>query len=105
MKRLLLPVLWIGLGIVIGVGAVLTSAPLLARQLQEPTSSPTFLLKIVAPGGATMPMTSVECVSGCTFKEAKVLTDGTKRTFQTPSFQSGCKNDTCEWTAGGVITR
>ena len=59
-----------------------------------------FVLKIVAPGGTT----SVECVSGCTFRYVRVATDGTRRTFDTPSFTQGCPNATCEISASGVVT-
>jgi hypothetical protein len=62
---------------------------------------PGFILRIVAPGGRT----SVECVRGSMFNEAKVFLDATKRNFQVPRFQHGCKGQTCEWTAGASITR
>jgi hypothetical protein len=102
MNRLVRPLLWIGLGVAIGVGVMLANEPLLAGQnALLPPDNPTFLIKIVAPAGET----SVECVSGCTFNEVKVFTDGTKRNFRVPSFQFGCRNQTCEWSAGGVITR
>ena len=107
MNRLARPVLWIGLGVAIGVGAMLTNEGLLAQQqapsvaAQAQATDPSFVLKIVAPGGTT----SVECVSGCTFRYVQVATDGTRRTSDIPSFTQGCPNATCEINASGVIPR
>ena len=85
----------------VAIAAVLTGAGWAIGHAQGQTQEPDFTLRVVAPGGVT----SVECVRGCTFRYTQVSVEGTKRTFQTPSFRQGCKESTCEISAAGVITR